>query len=211
MTTNVRDDRFAGFWIRAVARLLDMGLALLIGFISAVVGFIVLTVAEAPGTIEEWAASIDAWSGSSLVWSTLGGLLYFTVSEWIGGASAGKLLCGLRVRSEDLGNVTFIGALVRSAAFLIDALFFGLIAASRMGSSPRRQRLGDDWGQTVVVHRAKVEGLAPAWGRALAGIALGATIMAAVETWSIVARVMNDPRLSTHPTSFARASNPPPG
>lgn len=43
------------------------------------------------------------------------------------------------------------GAFIRSAAYYIDGLFFGLIGYSCMKVSPLNQRYGDVWGKTVVV------------------------------------------------------------
>jgi len=44
---------------------------------------------------------------------------------------------------------------VRSVAFYLDSLFFGLIAASSMQSSELKQRLGDKWAHTIVVGQAQ--------------------------------------------------------
>jgi uncharacterized RDD family membrane protein YckC len=79
-------------------------------------------------------------------------VVYHAVTESFGGASLGKLVCGLRVTTPTLGRATFRGAVVRNLAFFIDSLFFGLVAYSSMSKSDKQLRYGDRWGGTVVVH-----------------------------------------------------------
>lgn len=48
------------------------------------------------------------------------------------------------------------GAFIRSGAFYIDGLFFGLIGYSCMKHSRLNQRYGDIWAKTVVVKVAEL-------------------------------------------------------
>jgi hypothetical protein len=47
-------------------------------------------------------------------------------------------------------------AWIRSFAYFIDALFFGLIGYFNMQKNPQRQRHGDEWAHTVVCRRSNV-------------------------------------------------------
>jgi len=96
-------------------------------------------------------------------------VLGLSVAEWFGGATVGKWLCGMRVVATGGGSPTYRGTTRRNLALLLDLLFFGLVAYSAMARSERRQRVGDDWGDTVVVWRRAAPGR-PALGGALLGV-----------------------------------------
>jgi uncharacterized RDD family membrane protein YckC len=148
----------AGFWIRALARLVDAVYGYALGMVAGVQGVIILAILEALSVVEPgWANRIS--QGSRLVpilMSLVGYLFYHTTCEGLCGASLGKLVCGLRVLSEDLSPCSLKPAFVRSLAYFVDALFFGLIGYASMSTDVRRQRNGDDWARTVVVRNSQV-------------------------------------------------------
>jgi len=185
------DPRVAGFAIRAVARLIDGTYGFAVGFLAVVIASIGLTLENSSGTPDEWARSMQGFRASAFLVSTLGALAYYAISEYIGGTTLGKLLCGLRVVSTDFTSVSLFGALVRSAVFLIDSLFFGVVAYAAMASSPLRQRLGDRWGGTIVVRRRYVPDDARC-GPALIvlGLLAGTFVWAALSAWEIMRAVM---------------------
>ena len=113
--------------------------------------------------------------------STVAVSAYHVTSEWIGGATFGKLVLGLRVRNTELGRCTLGGAIIRTLGYFVDALFFGLVAYLVMQESPRKQRLGDQWGKTVVVEATSLPPDADDVGRIVLGICLGATL------WVVIA------------------------
>lgn len=113
--------------------------------------------------------------------STVAVSAYHVASEWIGGATIGKLVLGLRVRNTELGRCTLGGAIIRTLGYFVDALFFGLVAYLVMKESPRKQRLGDQWGKTVVVEAPSLPPDADDVGRIVLGICLGATL------WVVIA------------------------
>jgi uncharacterized RDD family membrane protein YckC len=78
---------------------------------------------------------------------------YFVMMEATLGATLGKLLLGLRVRTRDGGRVGWGASLVRNVLRPIDLAFLGLVGAVLIGLSPWRQRLGDRVAGTVVVRR----------------------------------------------------------
>ena len=81
-------------------------------------------------------------------------VIYTSLAEWRNGATLGKVLTGTEVRTLSDGPPSLLASVVRGAAFLVDALFLGLIAYSAMSRSRERQRLGDLWAGTYVAWRS---------------------------------------------------------
>jgi uncharacterized RDD family membrane protein YckC len=80
--------------------------------------------------------------------------LYFVVSEWLTGASIGKLAVGLRVRMIDGRCLTLSAALVRNVLRVVDAFPFfipNVVAVMAVAGTKRHQRIGDMAAQTIVV------------------------------------------------------------
>jgi uncharacterized RDD family membrane protein YckC len=92
--------------------------------------------------------------GLEAVPSTIIGLAqsvaYFTIFEWLAGATVGKLILGMRVVKASGAPCTLGAAIVRGLLRIIDALFFTLPAVLSM-KAPLYQRLGDKAARTVVV------------------------------------------------------------
>ena len=77
-------------------------------------------------------------------------LVYFVALESMFGATLGKLLFGLRVRTADGKRIGLVAALVRNVLRAVD-VWFGVVGLLLMCVTPRRQRLGDFAAGTVVV------------------------------------------------------------
>ena len=77
-------------------------------------------------------------------------LAYFVVFEATLGATLGKLLFRVRVRTADGGRIGWLGALIRNLLRITDVCL-GLVTLVLMLLTPRRQRLGDFAAGTVVV------------------------------------------------------------
>jgi uncharacterized RDD family membrane protein YckC len=77
-------------------------------------------------------------------------IAYYTLFEWLYGATPGKLLLGFRVVKETGEPCDSGAAFVRALLRFIDGLFFGLVAYVSM-KPPLYQRLGDKAAKTVVV------------------------------------------------------------
>lgn len=168
-----------GFGIRFGARVID-GIAMtIIGAVAGGMGGLVVGVLGGVGVISDgWEARLRATSIMTFACSMLASLLYHSLSEALGGATIGKAICGLRVITEDRQPCTFGKALGRNAAYFIDALFFGAVAWSAMSKSPTKQRNGDTWAGTIVVHRApELPERSAALGIAV-GVATAVTIQA---------------------------------
>jgi uncharacterized RDD family membrane protein YckC len=161
----------AGFGIRVLARLIDMVLGLGVGFAAGFIGGIILLILAKTGVIEPgWRKNLGGFSFTALAFAFLGNILYHFFCEGIHGATLGKLCCGIRVVRMDGGPSTFKGALIRTLAYYIDGLFFGLVALNSMNKSPLNQRYGDVWGKTLVL---KNDDIAPEWQRSSMHFILG--------------------------------------
>ena len=77
-------------------------------------------------------------------------LVYFVALESMFGATLGKLLFGLRVRTADGKRIGLVAALVRNVLRAVDVCF-GVVGLLLICVTPRRQRLGDFAAGTVVV------------------------------------------------------------
>ncbi len=80
-------------------------------------------------------------------------LAYFIVLEATQGATLGKMALGLRVVKTDGSPITWTDSLIRNILRIIDGLFFYLVGAIFVWTSPLKQRLGDRAAHTVVVRR----------------------------------------------------------
>jgi uncharacterized RDD family membrane protein YckC len=176
--------RSAGFGIRAIARLLDTVATTVVG-----------TIASAGTVLVFWLAGLHlTFAGKFALAPTLvlfsvslaGDVVYHTVCEWHGGATLGKAILGLRVRNEDFETCSFRGALVRTLAYFVDALFFGLVAYTAMSKSPGRQRYGDRWGHTVVVHASSLPRETRQGGRVAVWVTTGLALFAMFTTIGVI-------------------------
>jgi len=165
----------AGFWIRALGQIIDMVFGFLLGLIGGVLFGIVLAIMDIAGTLAPgWEQRAQEASAITYALSLLGACLYHTMCEGIHGASLGKLMCGLRVLRQDGRPSTMKGALLRSLAWHVDALFFGLVGYAFMSKSPSNQRLGDRWGKTIVSRTKDLPPMHPRSARDfIAGFLLG--------------------------------------
>jgi len=147
----------AGFWIRALARIIDFLFAFLIGLIGGVMAGLLLAILSAAGFISHgWQYRIHGFSLALFGFSMLGDIFYHLMCEGIHGATLGKLCCGIRVVSEDGKPSKMKGALIRTLAYYIDSLFFGAVGYSSMAKSTLNQRYGDVWGKTAVLKTSEI-------------------------------------------------------
>ena len=182
----------AGFGIRLVARMIDLAFGIVLGLGSGFVAGILIAILSAAGKIAPgWQDRIHGFSFTSFALSLLGGFIYHFFCEGIHGATLGKLCCGIRVLKQDMKPSSMYGALIRSLAYYIDALFFGLIGYISMSESPLNQRYGDVWGKTVVV---KVKEVSPDSLRSqnyfIFGLLAGAGYWAAMLVLGLILKVM---------------------
>ena len=182
----------AGFGIRALARIVDDLFGVFVGLAGGFFGGIVIVVLSAAGMIEPgWQHRIHGFSLTGLGLGEIGYIAYHTFCEGIHGATIGKLCCGLCVVREDLKPSNLKGALIRTLAFYIDSLFFGLVGYSSMSKSPLNQRYGDVWGRTAVVNvKELAPELRPDSNRLILGLFVGAGCYFLILAISLVLKVM---------------------
>jgi uncharacterized RDD family membrane protein YckC len=80
-------------------------------------------------------------------------IVYFVTLEATLGATVGKLLLGVRVRTADGGPIGWMAALIRNLLRVVDVCF-GFVGLVLIWITPRHQRLGDYAAGTVVVGRS---------------------------------------------------------
>jgi uncharacterized RDD family membrane protein YckC len=140
-----------------LARLVDSLYGFVVGFVAGLIAGIALAVLEdlsiaAPGV----ANRIGRVNMALVIAGLIGSLFYETICEGLYGATLGKLICGLRVVSEDLTPCRLKPALLRSSAYYLDAIAFGAVGYLEMRKTLMQQRHGDRWAKTVVVKTSQV-------------------------------------------------------
>ena len=78
---------------------------------------------------------------------------YWILTEWVLGATVGKLICDLRVVSVTGKKCSYEQAVKRNLLRILDFFPFYLTGFLAAKFSPLRQRLGDQWANTIVVSK----------------------------------------------------------
>lgn len=137
--------------ISLIRRLGAAGVDALILFFG--LGFVVAALLGRTSTSPDGGIEFNLGGASALVlfasW-----FVYFVAFEATLGATPGKLLLGVRVRTADGGRIGWLGALIRNLLRFVD-LCLGLVTLLLMVLTPRRQRLGDFAAGTVVVRSSQ--------------------------------------------------------
>lgn len=190
MVVEVASNSAAGFGLRLAARLIDLLFGVLIVSLGGKAGALLLGVlAEHDLVHGDWSAAARLLTPAGIAWALLGALLYSVTSEAVGGATLGKFLLRLRVTSEDLTPSTFRGALLRNAGLVVDAL--GVPAYRAMSHSLMSQRLGDQWGHTVVLLASAVPpDSRKSLGLLLLGLFSGSVLWGLCTALSVVLRAL---------------------
>jgi uncharacterized RDD family membrane protein YckC len=180
---------YAGFGVRFGARLIDFAVVNALALITGVVGGFVVGIARALQH-QPVRPAVAAMSGWTLALSLMAAFAFHALAEGIHGSTPGKMMLGLTVLDSAGGFCKPGAALGRELAFYVDALFFGIIAYTSMKESGLRQRLGDKWARTVVVHRRSLQ---PAQrrstGRFVAALAASCLAYSALALASLLTRL----------------------
>jgi uncharacterized RDD family membrane protein YckC len=136
----VNETNAVGVGLRFVAVLIDSIIFFILGYLIAA-----LTGGTTAGgfTLE----------GAPFFIFTLICFLYYILMEAFMGGTPGKLVIGLRVRMEDGSPLSLGSSVIRNLLRIIDGLFFYLVGAIFVWTSPSKQRLGDRLAKTVVVKK----------------------------------------------------------
>ena len=135
---------------RLAARIVDVAVHYGVIFYTAICLSMAAAVV-APHQVDAIVAKLGENTFFGIVLAVLGSVLYHTCMEGMHGSSIGKRLVGLTVVSEEGGPCSLRQGWKRSLAFLLDSFFFGMVGYAAAKNSPSKQRVGDDWADTVVV------------------------------------------------------------
>jgi uncharacterized RDD family membrane protein YckC len=177
-----QSDDTVGFGLRAGARVIDLFFGQAAGAFGGILAAIVLAILEATGVARAgWLQRFDHGFLFNFAAGSAASLLGAALSTAICGASPGKMLLGLRTVRVDGARAGFGAGLVRELAYFIDGFFFGLVAKGVMDGSPLKQRLGDQWANTVVVYgRTLPVGISGPMFRVVLGVAAGLFVQSVV-------------------------------
>jgi uncharacterized RDD family membrane protein YckC len=147
--------KFAGFWRRLVAYIVDYTIINIIFFILAIIVTIAFILGSLSGNSRNWMA--DLANPAHLTFLVLPAMVfyiaisiaYFTYFHGIKGRTPGKMLLGLKVLSTDGTLIGFGIAFLRSVGYLVSSiLYIGFIWAA---FDRRKQGWHDKIAGTVVV------------------------------------------------------------
>jgi len=145
------------FWPRVAARVIDFIVHYMVSIVAAFLFAILLMIAAAGHPNPLLVARMRHTGIAVFVFSLLGSIAYEIVCEGVHGSTPGKLALGMAVVQEDGTPCRIKSAAIRSFAYLVDALFFGLIGYMAMKGSPQMQRHGDEWAKTIVCKRSAIQ------------------------------------------------------
>jgi uncharacterized RDD family membrane protein YckC len=144
------------FWPRVAARVIDFIVHYMVSIVAAFFFAILLVIAAGGRPNPQLSERIRHTGIAVFAFSLLGSIAYEIVCEGVHGSTLGKLALGMVVVEEDGTPCRIKSAVIRSFAYLVDALFFGLIGYMAMKGSLKMQRHGDEWAKTVVCKRTAI-------------------------------------------------------
>lgn len=144
------------FWPRVAARVIDMAVHYVVRYTAGWLFGAILVIASGGHVPRLVIAKLRHPGVVGFVFVLLGWIAYHVIFTTVHGSSLGKRILGMVVVQEDGSPCTLKSAVVRELAYVIDALFFGIIAYTAMQNSPKEQRHGDEWAKTIVCKRALV-------------------------------------------------------
>jgi len=145
------------FWPRVGARVIDMVVHNLIVVCSGFrVGFLLAIVAVLRHIPVQLLVGRKQSGITLFAFMVLGSIALEAICEGFHGSTPSKLLLSMVVVQKDGSPCRPGSAWIRSFAYFIDALFFGLIGYLNMQKNPQQQRHGDEWAHTVVCRRSNV-------------------------------------------------------
>jgi len=144
------------FWIRLVARVIDLMVHYVAGFVAGMLFALLLAIA-AGGRPPAWILQrISQHSMISTAAAILGWIVFHVICTSVHGSTPGKLLLSMQVIQDDGSPCRPTSAILRELCFFVDAMVFGLVAYFVMRRDPQQKRLGDGWADTIVCKRGEV-------------------------------------------------------
>jgi uncharacterized RDD family membrane protein YckC len=180
-----------GFWPRALARIIDTVVHFFASFFAGLLFTIMLVIAGGGHVSPLILAKLQPITVLSFVLSLVGSIAYHTLCEGLHGSSLGKLMLSLVVVQENGAPCRLGSALIRSAAYFVDSLFFGVVGYVAMQRTSQQQRYGDDWAHTIVCKRENAPaGTLRTGGRFLAALFVAILIDIALAMVGLLAKVV---------------------
>ena len=149
------EPEYAPLGHRVAARLVDVAVHYGVSF-YAIFWLSMAAAVAVPEQMDAIIARLGENTFFGVILGVLGSVLYHTCMEGMHGSSIGKRLFGLTVLDAEGGPCSLRQGWKRSLAFLVDSFFLGMVGYSAAKGSPMRQRVGDDWADTVVVRTRSV-------------------------------------------------------
>ena len=149
----------ASMWARTLAIVVDLFFVSVIqGVINGVFGSEHITNAILDPSTSGGYSSYTSSTTVDGVWLWVAAIVYFALLEGLFGDTVGKAVVGIRVTDLNGRPASWRAVVTRNVLRVIDYLpGFYLVGALVAGFSPRRQRIGDHLGGTLVVpNRAAV-------------------------------------------------------
>jgi uncharacterized RDD family membrane protein YckC len=152
--------KYAGFWRRFIAYMIDGFIIGIIFFVLAIIAGIAFFTGIMSGGNNAWIAgmndpermlSITLWFW---LFSTLINIAYFTYFHGTTGRTPGKTLLGVQVVSVEGRPISFGTAFLRSVGYMVSSLFFCL-GFIWIGFDKRKQGWHDKIAGTVVIIRER--------------------------------------------------------
>jgi len=148
--------KFAGFWRRLIAYLIDSTIITIVFFVLFMIAMMAFLFGSMSGNSSEWLADLmDPTRASSILiftWIFYAAMTiaYFTYFHGTTGRTPGKMLLGLQVLSADGTPISFGIAFLRAVGYLVSGALFniGFIWAA---FDKRKQGWHDKIADTVVI------------------------------------------------------------
>lgn len=146
-----------GFWPRAGARIIDTLAHTAVAIAAGTLLRTVVFSAPAPAMdLENVAGRLVNVSLVNFLVGFLGFAAYHSICEGLHGSSLGKRLLGQVVVTNQVQPCSLRSAFIRSLAYVLDVMFFGLIGYLSMRRTRLQKRFGDNWAGTFVARRTQI-------------------------------------------------------
>jgi len=143
-STSAPPVKYAGFWIRWVAITVDSLILIIPNVIVSIISGIILT---ASGLSKLGVDIIGYLLSMSVAW------LYYVLMTYKKGATLGKILVGITVKSEDMQDLPLRKVVIRETIGKLVSALILMIGYIMAGFTTKKQALHDKFAHSVVVYK----------------------------------------------------------
>lgn len=145
------------FWPRLLARVVDYFVHYVAATLAGLLFASILTIASGGHPPTTVLVRLYQPHYSRFIAAGLGLFAYNVICTSVSGMTLGKLLLRMQVIQDDGSLCRPKSAIIRELGYFIDWLpFLGIVGYFAMREDPEQQRLGDEWGHTIVCRRSQV-------------------------------------------------------